>query len=288
MKLGASNLIAGACLILSATSVAAAGDFCDRWSLHGFTIGMPADEALEVDLEGNPRANVAKVKRHSGRIAFKYRGGGGGAVWFGPDGTVARLRTSRSDGWDRPILPPSAIVSYSEQARLLWLDKRCDVGIAMTRFRTEVTTSSAFLARPKNRYDLSVGSLEAASRFGALTAGVSSPGGGPYESYPYCSWYFGGLWPRMGDPIEACRRLYWDWINYLESVSDYPRYESAAELHEALGACLTCAPSGKAGHASGGGGSAGSGGPRSTVGGGASSGAGTDSRGSRSGPFKRR
>ncbi|MDX1387867.1 MAG: hypothetical protein R3344_01675 [Acidobacteriota bacterium] len=272
MKLAASGLIIVICLSLHFTPVSASGGWCERWSLHGYHIGMTADEALEVDLEGNRRAGVVKVKRNDSRIAFKYEGGGGGKVWFGPDGKVSGMRSSRSDAWDRPVPPPSSIVSYGEQARLVWLDKSCDVGIAMTRYRTDVTTSTAFLARPKNRYDLSVGSVEAAYLYG----GMPALGTFDQRSYlvRYCGWPFFGC--TLGDVLEAQRRAYWDWINHVECLKIDPRDGSRAELDDALGngSPAARAPSGTVRYPSGGYGGGASGGGSSASNGSAGSSAG--------------
>ncbi len=307
MKIVASSVVVLVGLILSFTPVAATGDVCDRWSLHGFQVGMPAHEALEVDLEGDPRAGVVKVKRNSRRIAFKYRDGGGGKVWFGPDGTVARMRSSRSDAWDGPVPPPSSIVSYGEQARLLWVDARCDVGITMTQYRTDVITSRAFLARPKNRYDLAVGSVEAAYRYGHRIGLYIDPPPGTLDQSRYVRMYCG--WPTLGglqvafctlgDLVEAQRRAYWDWINYLESLKNYPRYGSRAELNQALSGDRPAprAPSGAVMHTSGGNSGRPSGGENTSStagrhtppsGGGSSSGSNTGAAPSKTNSLKRR
>jgi hypothetical protein len=162
--------VAVTCLALQLTPAPASDDVvCGAWSLHGYRIGMFKEVALEVDIENNPRADVAAVNRSGRRITFRYADGGGGKVLFDSDDRVRTIISSRTAPWDRVAPPPKLVRNRWAPPRLFWLDDSCDVGAVGTPKRgTRVTSATELRKEWGRRYHLD-GHFHTASSLGLRT-----------------------------------------------------------------------------------------------------------------------
>jgi len=175
---------------------------------------MFKEEALEVEIETNPRANVASVERSGRRITFLYADGGGGQVLFDSDDRVRAIKSSRTAPWDRVVPPPKTALALGEEPRLFWLDDTCDVGAASTHRGTKVTTATAFRKKWRNRFYLNE-VFPTASSYDLRMAPCR-------DNELLCVAWCYDRWGPVGDCIEAARRRENEWQRYLRSLIMQP------------------------------------------------------------------
>jgi hypothetical protein len=191
-------------------------DVCGAWSLHGYRIGMIKEDALEVQIEENPRADVVAVKRGGRQITFRYADGGRGRVLFDSEDRVRAIESSRTAPWDRVVPPPKTAMAFGKPPRLFWLDDSCDVGaVATNRWGMRVTSATAFRKKWRDRFDLNM-TFPTASSYGL--GWVDCALGGDI----LCACWCYDRWGPVGDCAQFARYMEARWRHYLSNLRTQP------------------------------------------------------------------